>query len=292
MIKYGRTDPRYYYAKDFRLDGFSHPLYPDRQVDKYPSATSILSLLDKPALRQWAANCAVDYILQWSAVNEADPEWITCNKHIPNKARFAYKNISKEARDTGTDIHELCQAHLEQLLAGQVNNLPDLYENAPENQQKLFDKFLLFCNKHHVKPLAIEKKCWAVGWGCRLDVVWEIDKFWDRKHKKDRVVALCDFKTGKGRYYNEWGLQLASNRQAFNKVQTESVVSYHGILKFNKETLKVNYKDFSPFYERDLDSFEDLMRFWWKQNENNIEENSRKPDEAVPAEAGAVSAVD
>jgi len=283
-IRYGRSDPRYYYAKDFGRERFPHPLYPDRQVDRLPSSTSILSLLDKPALRQWAANCAVEHLRGIPPCEGAELEaYFT-------QARFAHKKISKEARDKGTDIHSLCAKYLSSL---PTETLEYNWNEMHPATGKMFEGFVRFCEKHHVKPLAIEKKCWATGWGCRLDVVWEIDNFWSTKtsnaveilkrryqNKKtpERVVALCDFKTGKGRYYHEWGLQLAANTWAFNTTlgngrKVPPYVRYHGILKFNKETLKVNYKDYSPLYERDLASFGDLMRFYWRQNQDDIEKD-------------------
>jgi len=158
--------------------------------------------------------------------------------------------------------------------------------------------------KHNVKVIAMEHEVVTDAYGGRLDLVCEMDG----------VVTLVDFKTGKASYYPSWKYQLAGYRQAWNReccplhetgclgvgsdecVESEgrgcaNVIERHGILKFNKQTGKVNYKDFTEYqatrtyqdkprkkngklqtekytrnYETDVATFNALVKLWWLIN--------------------------
>ena len=63
-----------------------------------PSGTTVLP---DPYLTQWAADCAVDYILR------VDPEYWNVT-HF-DEARTAFERESKLARGFGTFIHWMCE---------------------------------------------------------------------------------------------------------------------------------------------------------------------------------------
>ena len=275
---FGTTNPRYYQTPN----------------GKVPSVTTVLSLLDKPFLKRWAANKAVEYIIKGALVTskvikQGDADGIgketeyTIHDWDINKARTAYKQLSTEAADYGTYIHTLCECYFK----GQE------IESPHEPTQKLTKSFYTWCKKHNVKPIETETVVYGDGYAGRVDLICEIDCFWYKsKDKKDqkagrrrRVVALIDFKTGKGTYYPEWGLQTAGYRIAYNQSQTTKFLGdelgvdlsgrlssdfcaqHHGVLKFNKDTNRVNYKDMTPTFDRDLKAFLLLKDFWWLTNE-------------------------
>ena len=262
-MKFGKSPARYYQHEGKML----------------PSVTSILTLLSKSALIQWAANCAVEYIEEIWAKGERTA------KSDFQPARTAYRQASIEAADYGTYIHTLCKYYFD---TGEV-------KSPHEQTQKLMTSFYAWCKKHNVKPIETEIVVYGDGYAGRVDLICELDCFWYKsKDKKDqqvgrrrRVVALIDFKTGKGSYYNEWYLQAAGYKEAYNhglcdswnwcrghidcadkKVHCEKAANYHGVLKFNKETCRVNYKDMSETYERDLKAFMLLVKFWELVNES------------------------
>ncbi len=252
-IRFGKSPARYYVHNGVQL----------------PSVTSILTLLSKGALIPWAANCAVEYIIGKTVHNIGHE--LAHEVHL--EARTAYKQASIEAADYGTYIHTLCEYYFKGYEI----------ESAHEQTQKLMTSFYAWCKKHHVVPIETEVVVYGDGYAGRVDLICEIDQFWYKsKDKKDqelgrrkRVVALIDFKTGKGSYYNEWYLQTAAYTWAYNGMQCQEAIDNpkytglihkcvrsYGVLKFNKETCRVNYKDFTPTYERDLDAFLLLVRFW------------------------------
>lgn len=268
-MRFGRSNPRFYPTPN----------------GKVPSITTVLSVLSKPMLVPWAANEAVDYIeanLQSAMYLEGMKRTEVIDFLTP--ARTAYKRKSEEALAFGEDMHSLCEVYMG-LGITRVSF-------GSEALEKLFWAFHDWYKKHNVKPIAIEQVVIGEGYGGRVDLICEIDSFWMTKGwckkngveyykgiRKQRVVTLIDFKTGKGTYYPEWGLQVAAYRSAYNKAPCENIpcpdgikgceycqygtkVRHHGVLKFNKETLKVNYKDYTPEYETDLKSFLLLKDFY------------------------------
>ena len=271
-----------------------------------PSGTTVLP---KPYLAQWAANCAVDYIEQIWAEGESTA------KIDFQPARKHFLRESTEAADYGTYIHTLCEHSL------RTNTE---VESPHELTQGFMEGLWAWIYKHSVKVIVMEHVVLSEWYGGRLDLVCEMDSFWMTKAwckkfgvewykgiEKQRVIVLVDFKTGKGTYYETWKYQLAGYRQAYdngecsmescpdfegngNKCQScehTEEIQHHGVLKFNKETGKVNYKDFTVWettrtvqdahrlpdgklrtekyirtYETDRATFNALVGLWWLQN--------------------------
>jgi hypothetical protein len=276
-----------------------------------PSGTSVLP---SPYLAQWAANCAVDYLQGDYDLSLYENGDMAIFREDWDVARKAYKQESREAADYGTYIHKLCELTL-------MDGVE--VESPHELTQGFMEQFRKWVKKHNVKPIAMEHEILMPWYGGRLDLVCEMDSFWMTKAwckkfgvewykgiEKQRVITLVDFKTGKGAYYESWKYQLAGYRQGYNErddvndckqgVSNEDdclncckcdEVQHHGILKFNKETGKVNYKDFTVWdatrtvaecprlddgtlrkekyirdYETDRATFNGLVAQWWLEN--------------------------
>ncbi len=281
-----------------------------------PSGTTVLP---RPYLADWAAGCAVSYLESsqpsFSGFNKLrQEEWFHAGIFgcECTKARTAHNQASMEAADYGTYIHTLCEYSLKH---------DTQIESPDEMTNKFMQGFWDWKVKHNVKVIAMEHEVLSEWYGGRLDLVCEMDSFWMTKvwckrylHtwregiEKQRVVVLVDFKTGKGSYYENWKYQLAGYREAWNKgqcVKTSCIdfdtdkccscmqtkeIQHQGILKFNKDTMKVNYKDFTEYeatrtkvdgkfidgkletekYSRnhqiDYQTFYGFVRSWWNQN--------------------------
>lgn len=92
--------------------------------------TSILDCVDKPALRQWAADRACQYV--WRAMdfdNEGKcivtPGWL---ETVLDKARLAHRDEKEQAADLGTRAHQIIETFLRD------SHLPDLAGEPPEVQ--------------------------------------------------------------------------------------------------------------------------------------------------------------
>jgi len=265
-------------------------VYPDNPQGPVPSVTSNTGCLDKPALKQWSADCAVDYIRKWAEAN---------NVHIPEEvyqeARFAYKQISDEAKDTGTDVHALCEQYLlsyhdieaacafQKLIEpygirwakvlGENKDMPFVEATKIADravpEYAMFISFKKWCEKNMIEPVHIEMKLHGDGYSGRCDLIAYRT---DPKTKK-RVLGLYDIKTGKGAYYPEWGLQLGGYVEAFDVHILERIVDEIGIIKLNKETLRCNFSEtstgthFTDHRDRLARAFMHLKDFYWEYND-------------------------
>jgi len=124
--------------------------------DKLPSVTTVLSILEKPALMQWAANCAVESIE--GVIGEIrNPK--TSQARIEQLLLEAKKNFraaSRKAMDIGTVIHNAIQTHLH---GGDPSNLIDGNEAAKTG----FLAFLEWAGKVKLEVLALEKPLFHPG---------------------------------------------------------------------------------------------------------------------------------
>ena len=82
---------------------------------EYQSVTKIIGVMDKPALVLWAADCAALHAKNLAielikAKGELTTEFA---ERIYNEAKSAHRNISKEAKDIGTEAHEAAQLILQ-----------------------------------------------------------------------------------------------------------------------------------------------------------------------------------
>ena len=249
-------------------------VYPDNPGGIAPSVTSITACLMKWALVDWAANCAVDYLYDMLGC-EGNYDW----GKIANEARVAHKDISKEARDKGTDIHELCQVWLESFhMESQNVKFAELMETADENAVAMIHSFIEWCTKNKIEPVHIEIKLHGDGYSGRCDLV----AYRTCPKTGERRLGLYDIKTGKGSYYPEWGLQLGAYAEALEYMnlfsrQTllpadEIGISEIGIIKLNKDTLKCNFSEqskpkFTAQREMLTKAFLHLKDFYWAFND-------------------------
>ncbi len=113
---------------------------------KFPTITTILDILNKPALVQWSANLTVQYIE--AHLGEMNNEK-AIEYHL-KKAKTAYREISKKAMDTGSVVHDAIHAHLSGVKPDDILKGSDRAENA-------FLAFLEWADKVKMKPIALEK---------------------------------------------------------------------------------------------------------------------------------------
>ncbi len=256
-----------------------------------PSGTTVLP---RPYLATWAAGCVVDYIKQEAYQSVTNERWHMSGldfDDVLSEACTAFERESMQAADYGTYIHAVCQYSLQ-------GNMK--LESPHEMTQAFMDGLWAWKEKHNVKVIAMEHEVVTDTYGGRLDLVCEMDSFWMTKawckrlgHKwykgieKRRVIVLVDFKTGKGTYYDTWKYQLCGYVNGWKWGTQENPylpIKHHGILKFNKKTTKVNYKDFTKYeatrtnpvtlekekyirtYKEDLNTFMACVRLWWAKN--------------------------
>lgn len=211
------------------------PRHYKRNGEKLPSVTTILSLLDKPALVQWAANTSAEYIAERV---QALPELTTdAILSICESAKKEFRKVSRKAMDIGTTVHTAVEQYIK---TGATPLSPS------DEVLSAFIAFLEWEKANNVKYLQTELTIYGDGYAGTLDLLCNLGG-------KTYVV---DFKTSTG-IWPEMSLQLAAYRHAVN-----ADVQGHGILRLDKVTGFPEWRDFSDTYEKDLQAFLLLRDFW------------------------------
>lgn len=139
-----------------------HTVYKNAEGKRLPSVTTVLGILAKPALIDWAWKCGKDGL--------------------------DYKSVRDDAGNVGTLAHYLILCHLR-------NEKPDLSE-WPKDQidraENSFLKYLEWAKGHKVVPLLTEQPLVSdvMGFSGTIDCLAELDG----------VLVLIDHKSGKAIY--------------------------------------------------------------------------------------------
>jgi len=219
---------------------------------KLPSVTTITGQLDKPALMPWAANCAVDYILENIENNiyvgnegPPQPELINVATLYPiiESARKNFRKVSAQALDIGSATHQAIEHYL---LTGKE-------PQAPSDQ--VLSAFLAFLE-------------WLDTWDSYETIETEHTVYADDYAGTcDWIVLLngkkyvVDFKSSKGIYKPEYNMQVAAYRACIPDCEG------NGVLRLDKESGLPEWKDFSDSYEKDLKSFRHLVDYFHSRKE-------------------------
>ena len=163
---------------------------------RLPSVTTLLGLLDKPALKRWAANAAADY---------ATDNWDELAAMRPSERRSAIATAPWAERDraaaSGTAIHAMA----EQLLSGAPVAVP------AEIAAKV-EAVARFLERTQLVKVAAECMAWSES-DDELGLSGFAGTFDLLATHPTRGVCLVDWKSGKG-VYGEHAVQLAGYRSA------------------------------------------------------------------------------
>ncbi|HDY75003.1 MAG TPA: hypothetical protein ENH49_00605 [Candidatus Marinimicrobia bacterium] len=235
--------------------------YPVQGGDDRPSVTTILSVLDKPALVPWAARVTAEYIQSHiDDCFDADEIYELCNT-----AKNDFRAVSQTACDIGTAVHRAVELSLKQTGIDEAveTALDETGIKKPDDVERVWNgtgAFHKWEKDHGVTPLALEVRMdnAELGYAGRVDFVGYVNG----------KLTLIDFKTSKA-FYPEYAMQTAAYRDCEPETgdfHPADIVA-NGVLRLDKNTGKPHYKDYSEFYEYDLDMFQLLCRFYHLQME-------------------------
>ena len=214
----------------FRFDPIKHRYYLGEK--QMTGVTTILSVIAKNSLIQWAANEAVEYITEKALYFESTNDW-KVSGDILVEARTAHVRKRDKSADIGTVAHSWISDYI-----GGKN---------PERNEEIAiitDNFLKWVEEAKPKFLASEKVVWhrEAFYAGTLDFVAEING------KK----MLGDIKTGSNIYPEMW-LQLAAYQYALEYMEPETKIEGHVIVNPTKEgKLNVGY---SYYFPEDIKAF-------------------------------------
>jgi len=214
----------------FRFDPVKHRYYLGEK--QLTGVTTILGVLAKPALIQWASNEAIKYIKENAHIRDEDKAYVATEKLL-EEARTAH--VRK--RDTSANIGTRAHSWISDYIGG---------KNPERNEEIaiITDNFLKWVEEAKPKFLASEKVIyskyhWFAG---TLDFIAEIDG----------KVYLGDVKTGNG-IYQEMFWQTSGYQLALEEVEPELKIDGHIIVNPTKEG-KLNVES-NFFYPENVKGF-------------------------------------
>lgn len=196
-----------------------------------PGVTSILKVIDKPALMPWAIGVTRDYWLEQVSAGRTD------FKAIHKESWSANKKISKGAADIGKNVHAYAEAFFKK------QDLPTLLTDEAKRGVEAFHKWL---DAHKVVVKASERLVFSREhyYAGTCDFVAEIDG----------VLSVGDIKTSSG-IYPEMRMQTAAYQHALQEEKSAELgkpfkFEVRWIVRFDKKTGEFEAK---PFYNFELD---------------------------------------
>ena len=205
--------------KGFYFDEKNHRYYMDGK--QMTGVTTVLGVLAKPALIQWAANQAIQYVkdnaqdVVYSV--EKFPIGITVFNEILERARTAHAQKRDKAADIGTLAHAEVEKYIK---TGEWEPTKD------EQINDMVQKFVDWAKENKVKFLNSEKVVHSkVHWfGGKYDFTCELNG----------LTYLGDFKTGSGIYF-EMFLQCAAYQLALQEQEPDTKIDGHIIVNSTKD---------------------------------------------------------
>lgn len=179
----------------------------------YPSVTTILQAIGKPALVNWAAKVEREMVLEVSAGLYQDAPigkrmsvsaWITSMQSRLTRTKAHQKELAK-ASEIGSQAHALIEWNLKARMLQQPGPPPKITDKA----QWSFMAWEDWAKSVELKPIFVEQVVYSEkhGYAGTLDLLAEVNG----------KLTVLDWKTGKA-IYCEAHLQNAAYRQAIREM--------------------------------------------------------------------------
>lgn len=182
---------------------------------RYPSVTSILQVINKPALMNWAARKEREMVIECSAdlfdnlqdyemLDMSRDAWIDKLKLHLGKMMAHQKEVRKAA-NIGSQTHALVEWNLKARLNLEIGPAPEACDKAEWG----FACWKDWARSVSLRPILIEQVVFSelYGYAGTLDLLAEVNG----------VLTVLDWKTGK-RVYAEAHLQNAAYRTALREM--------------------------------------------------------------------------
>lgn len=213
-----------------------------------PSSTTILGVINKPALVGWAAKMCGEYASQ--NLEPGKPMDEVQIKAFVRDMKRHYRNVAEDAANIGTIVHQFAEEHAQYGEAEMPVN--------PEARRGC-EAYLEWVQAHHVEFRAVEFKVYSREWQyagtCDLDCVI------------DGVHTIADYKTSTGIYPEYW-LQVASYAMA-RREELGIQYAQRAILRFDKATgrFEVAYREPEKFDSDETAFIAARELYQWQQGE-------------------------
>ena len=240
-------------------------VYVDELGKQYTSVTTILNVINKPALIPWAKKQSLEkvkYVLQNHVMNGTLPEIKNSDDidAIINEASKTPDQVLQTAGDFGSHAHAL----IEKVINARINNEKDPV--IPIDFKFVMESFEMFCEQYN--PVFIGSEVQVCSDSMYYAYAGTVDAV--IVHENNTVVV--DFKTSKG-IYDEHRLQVGAyshalqrlNRKHLNLIGERSPFDMAWVVKLGKENANVEIDKVItlPSYR----AFENATKLYYKLKE-------------------------
>lgn len=257
------------YLRDYgRYTGYSAKMRDGKEV-RLRRVTSILNLLDKPALVQWSANECAAYVAElWKAGQVYTESEIA---GILEDARYAHRRKKEDAAGYGTMAHEIIERFFKEGYWPEDHE----WEQIPFEVANSLGLFSEWWTQAGLSFMESERYVWDLQfhYGGTADLL---------ARGPDGAVWLIDWKTGKG-IYGSMILQLAAYFNALHKL---------GIKPARAAIVQIGKEDAAPqIYEPSLDELRDAWRAFGSLSQmyDFITKNDKRLADITKAHKAAVA---
>ena len=200
--------------------------------------TTILGVIAKPALIQWAANMVVEYVM--NIAKQDGKGNYTCNDEVLKEARYAHKKKKESAGEKGTDTHSLIEDYIKLMIADQdgiAKSITDGHNNP------MVEHFIQWAVKNKIKFLVSEKQLYS-------ESAWTAGTC-DMTFEQDGKKYVGDIKTSSA-IYPEHFYQMAAYRMMLEEMgETDFVGS--AVIRIGKDGKFNEDKDVKYRYDHETD---------------------------------------
>lgn len=200
-------------------------------------------------------------------------------RNVIYNARFTYKDESKKALDIGSQVHKFIKKYIKN---GQIN-----LAGCCKEVRNAFKAFLKWKKDNDIEFIESEKTIFLIDKQDGLAYAGTLDTL----AMLNGVIYIVDFKSNKKFYPNSMVPQLSAYLYARQKLNNEIALikkkncnnyqesyKFHniqgmGILRLDKETGLPEWKDYSNLYERGLECFKHLCRYFYAAKTRRLKNN-------------------
>jgi hypothetical protein len=208
-----------------------------------PSVTTILNVLNKPALVEWGVRCACDFMAEHIGdLLEREDFSIEQVMSLIEKARQIHNKVKREAANIGTEAHKWLAQYWKAKL--DLSPPPGPAGEGPVNNCILAS--LDWIKRHEVKPLFIEQP--------RYSRQFKIVGTPDFIGFVDGVMSVIDYKSTKN-IYPEVALQMAPYAGMFEE-EFSTTITNRWALRMDKVTGEFDDRKYTRNgWTEDMDTF-------------------------------------
>ena len=213
----------------------------------FPSVTTVLQVVAKPALVPWAKKISLEKVRSelTDVANDfphvvLEPEWID---EMLESARKRPDQVRDEAGDIGTRAHGLIEAYLKGEMTEETH--------IPDDLSQAFDNFLNWQTETDLEFRGSEIVVWdeKAGYAGTLDILAE---------NNDGYVII-DIKTGSG-IYPEMSMQVAAYSMAWQWRNPEIPVSTAYVVRLGKNEPDIEVKEVDVL--KGMEGFRGALQLW------------------------------